>query len=140
MTTDTEKLDRILSLVEELHGQGARAQTTAPAAAVPAWQHPPITAEQAVIDGKTINVDGSRWEVNLQGQPERVIHGYFSAEKAPDLHAKLLALFGPSYQEWYDARDEWAIYKVDISEMVERGAVNWLTFSWNMKPYTRFVQ
>lgn len=129
LETLNAKLDLILSKLD-----------SSPPANRPAWMNPPLPVEQVTIDGKTVNPDGSIWSMNLQKQPEKLAYGYFSAEKDPDLHAKLLALFGKSYLDWYEARDPWAIYKVEIKELVDKGAVNWLTFSWNMQPFSRFVQ
>ncbi len=116
----------------------------------PAYQHKPITAEQAKIDGVTINIDGSIWTYEesqfspfLAGArtvktPVCIAYGYYSAEKSPDTHAKLVALFGQSYVDWYNARDPWSLYKVDIRDMVNKGTINWINFSWLMQPFSRF--
>ena len=114
-----------------------------------AYENPPITVEQATIDGKTFNRDGSVWTYDETGRfggqagvkfPVCTSYGYFSKEKDPELHAKLLELFGQYYLDWYEARDPWAIYKASVREMAFNGTLNWINFSWLMQPYTRFVQ
>jgi hypothetical protein len=116
----------------------------------PAYEHLPITAEQAKIDGVTINIDGSIWSYEetefspTPGTSRKVktpvglCYGYYSAEKNPATHVKLLTLFGESYRNWYAARDPWALYKADIRDMVDKGTINWINFCWLMQPFSRF--
>lgn len=140
---------RLESAVSKLETIATTPAQPAPASA-PAYTHKPITAAEAKIDGVTVNIDGSIWtyeetqfspvasQARTVKTPVCLAYGYYSAEKSPDHHAKLVALFGESYLNWYKSRDPWALYKVDIRDMVDKGTVNWINFSWLMQPFSRF--
>lgn len=135
----SDKLDQVISLLKASQPEPEHF----------AWMNPPITEAEAVIDEKTINKDGSVWtyDETTNGrttEPQKIVvkltYGYFSREKDPDMHEKLVKMFGESYLRWYAKRDPWALYKADIKALVDSGVVNWLNFSYFMQPYGRHVQ
>jgi hypothetical protein len=139
LNTISDKLDQLLSIVKAAQ----------PAPEHLAWMNPPITEAEAVIDEKTINKDGSVWTYDETSngrttEPQRIVvkltYGYFSREKDPALHEALVKKFGEHYLRWYEKRDPWALYKADITDIVNGGSINWLNFAYFMQPYSRFVQ
>ena len=56
------------------------------------------------------------------------------------VYAILVKKFGEHYLRWYEKRDPWALYKADITDIVNGGSINWLNFAYFMQPYSRFVQ
>jgi len=108
-----------------------------------AYELPPLPVEQVTVSTKgnrVFNRDGSLWAFDINKVPQRDYFGYYSAAKCPETHEKLLQMFGESYRNWYEIRDPWTIYKVDIRDMVKTGVINWITFSMLMQPAGVLVQ
>lgn len=140
--SDSEKLDRIEQRLERIEAAIGRVADTTPRV-TPAYELPPLPVDQVTVSergARVWNRDGSLWVRDINGVPQRDYFGYYSAEKCPETHEKLGQMFGASYAQWYEARDPWSIYKVDIRDMVQTGVINWITFSWLMQPATRMVQ
>ena len=112
------KLDK---LIEALRDRGS----LGPA---PAYENPPIAAEEAVVDGKTVNRDGSIWDFDWStNKPQPMVYGYFSEAKDPATYAAIVAKFGGVFLEWHAKKNPWTIYAGDPKAYMDTGAANWIT-------------
>ena len=112
---------KIDKLIETLRDRGS----LGPA---PAYENPPIAAEEAVVDGKTVNRDGSIWDFDWStNKPQPMVYGYFSEAKDPATYAAIVEKFGDKFLEWHAGKNPWTIYAGDPKAYMDTGAANWVT-------------
>lgn len=84
--------------------------TIKPIVGVPAYELPPLTESQVVVDAQTVNKDGSVWvsqsSTFLTGKPVavgkvQVAYGYISPKKCPRLWELARKVLGAAqFQDW----------------------------------------
>jgi hypothetical protein len=141
------KLDALIDAVAIVSAKLDSAAAVVPAASRPAYETPVLDVSQVVVDGKTINRDGSVWDVDdgrwsgQKGVPKMVRYGYHSEAKDPVLWAKIKATLGPeAFARWDKRRDPWALYVFDPREYLDSGVANMITLSQLLNAYGRKVQ
>lgn len=139
------QLAEILKQIAAIKNDAATKEVASPYA--PAYETPMLDESQVVVDGKTINRDGSVWDVDdgrwsgQKGKPKRTRYGYHSEAKDPVLWAKIKATLGPeAFARWDKRRDPWALYVFDPHEYLDSGVANMVTLSMMLNAYGRKVQ
>lgn len=142
-------LDKMASDISEIKDLLLKAPAPAPTPAPepPAYETPPLDVSQVVVDGKTVNRDGSVWDVDdgrwsgARGAPIKTSYGYHSEAKDPMLWTKIRGCLGEeAFARWDKRRDPWALYKADPGPYLDSGASNMITLSYLLLPYGRKVQ
>lgn len=102
----------------------------------PAYENPPITEAEAIIDEKTVNKDGSiwTWDETTNGrttEPQKIAvrlsYGYFSEAKDPATYAAIVERFGDTFLRWHAKQNKWTLYAGDPKAYMDTGAANWIT-------------
>lgn len=114
-----------------------------PGYVVKAYERPELSEDEAVCDNRTINKDGSMWltskgENGPEGTKVRVMYGYISPVKNPELFAQLKRIMGPNFEAWDAGRDPWALYKADPRAMIFSGEANAINISWLLSTASRY--
>lgn len=144
---DLDKMASDISEIKDLLLRGASSTLPVQPQLTPAYETPPLDVSQVVVDGKTINRDGSVWDVDdgrwsgQKGKPRPIRYGYHSEAKDPVLWAKIKATLGPeAFARWEKRRDPWALYVFDPHEYLDSGVANMITLSQMLNAYGRKVQ
>lgn len=128
------KVDELLNIVRA--GPG-RPDVPVVLGAEKAYDRPVLDKDQVVLDGKTVNADGSIWTVSTygpsKGQPLHYFFGYISPKKTPEIWQFARDHFSPeNYAEWNRGweRNPYGVYKADIREQIVNGSANFMVFSY----------
>lgn len=117
------------------------------------YDHAPLSADEVVADGATFNKDGSLWSTwngeadekhgLTPGQKIQIAFGYISPVKTPDIWAAAQRFLTPQgFLEWDSAwkRNPFGVYRADPREMLAKGVINVVSFSYLVQPFTTVVQ
>lgn len=121
------KLDQLLAAL------GAAAA----ASSLKAYERPPLGIDQVVVDGTTVNGDGSVWAKSLGDAPGsktiQLYFGYISEKKYPEIWGAARAVNTPEqFAAWEDAwkRNPYGIYRADPRPAIANGTMDFVLFGY----------
>lgn len=89
---------------------------------------------QVIVDGTTVNPDGSVWDRDPRtGQPYQIMFGYISPKKTPEVFGWAKMALDPSvYETWFSnwTAHPYAIYKADVRGTINSGQMNFVMFNY----------
>lgn len=100
----------------------------------------PIGPDQAAIDGRTVNVDGSIWGRTLgdEGEIIRIVFGYVTERKCPEVWGAARSMMTPEDFAAWDGQMKarrWSIYRADPRGMIASGTINFVSLGYLLQPW-----
>lgn len=106
-----------------------------------AYEMPELAVDQVVVDGKTINRDGSKWTKLPGGEVIREFYGYISQKKNPELWARMREVLGEeAFGRWLESHDPWSLHRADPRAYAFQPDANAITLSQLLNTAARWVQ
>jgi hypothetical protein len=128
------KVDTLADAVKALLGSAPQQQGFVPPShMLPSYDRPVLGEGSVVIDGTTINADGSIWgyPTGREGEaPARLFFGYISPVKTPEIFDCARRLLGGNFDAWFAQwdRNRFGVYKADVRGIISEGNMSYVTF------------